>query len=152
VAADCPAFYFNQRIPKMKKILFTALAAIFITGCATQSAQKAAITSDQLKGQQWVVEDINNQGIIDNSRVTLNFGDEGRVAGRASCNRYFAVYSVDGETLNIQQAATTMMACPEALMNQERRFLDALQGVHSFEIDATGALVLTGENSRILAR
>lgn len=136
----------------MKKLLLTALTATFIAGCAMQPEQEAAISMDQLIGQEWVVEDINNQGIIDSSRVTLNFTDEGRVAGEASCNRYFAGYSVDGQTLKIEQAASTMMACPEALMTQERRFLDALQGVHSLTIDNTGALVLTGDDSRILAR
>lgn len=143
---------YRRQLSDCSRYLPIAIVATLVTGCANQHEQPPFDELNELTAHEWVLEDINNQGIIDNSRVTLNFGDEGRVAGRASCNRYFAVYSVDGETLNIQQAATTMMACPEALMNQERRFLDALQGVHSFEIDATGALVLTGENSRILAR
>ncbi|NWO06072.1 MAG: META domain-containing protein [Alteromonadaceae bacterium] len=136
----------------MKKILFTALAATALAGCATQPDQEAVVTVDQLTGQQWVVEDINGEGIIDNSRVTLNFTEENRVAGKATCNQYFARYSIEDQTLNIEKAATTMMACPEALMNQERRFLEALQNVRSFELDDTNALVLTGEDSRILAR
>ena len=143
---------YRRQLSDCSRYLPIAIVATLVTGCANQHEQPPFDELNELTAHEWVLEDINNQGIIDNSRVTLNFGDEGRVAGRASCNRYFAVYSVDGDTLNIQQAATTMMACPEALMNQERRFLDALQGVHSFEIDATGALVLTGENSRILAR
>ena len=143
---------YRRQLSDCSRYLPIAIVATLVTGCANQHEQPPFDELNELTAHEWVLEDINNQGIIDDSRVTLNFGDEGRVAGKASCNRYFAVYSVDGETLNIQQAATTMMACPEALMNQERRFLDALQGVHSFEIDATGALVLTGENSRILAR
>ena len=35
-----------------------------------------------------------------------------------------------------------MMACPEALMNQERIVLDLLPRIVRFEIDATGELVL----------
>jgi len=143
---------YRRQLSDCSRYLPIAIVATLVTGCANQHEQPPFDELNELTAHEWVLEDINNQGIIDNSRVTLNFGDEGRVAGKASCNRYFAVYSVDGETLNIQQAATTMMACPEALMNQERRFLDALQGAHSFEIDATGALILTGDNSRILAR
>lgn len=39
-----------------------------------------------------------------------------------------------------------MMACPEALMNQERKLLDLLPTVKSYRIDETGALVLTTAN------
>ena len=36
-----------------------------------------------------------------------------------------------------------MMACPEALMNQEVKLLKVLTQVQSHHIDRTGALVLT---------
>ena len=39
-----------------------------------------------------------------------------------------------------------MMACPEALMNQERKLLKLLPTVESYRIDQTGALVLTTTN------
>jgi hypothetical protein len=46
-----------------------------------------------------------------------------------------------------------MMACPEALMNQERRFFDALGEVFRHDFDETGALVLyTPDGAAIRAR
>ena len=50
-----------------------------------------------LKGKEWVVEDIDGKGIIDNSRASLNFGDDGRLYGRASCNTYSAKYTLTSE-------------------------------------------------------
>lgn len=48
---------------------------------------------------------------------------------------------------------TTMMACPEALMNQEQKLLSLLAQVKSYAIDTTGALVLTTtDGNTILAR
>jgi hypothetical protein len=41
-----------------------------------------------------------------------------------------------------------MMACPEPLMEQERRLLDILQGELSFELSEKGALILTGGYDR----
>lgn len=41
-----------------------------------------------LRGGEWVVEDIGNAGIVDNTRVTLVFGPADGLSGRASCNRY----------------------------------------------------------------
>ena len=106
-----------------------------------------------LIGGEWIVEDINGGEIIDNSRASLKFDDDGRVAGMSSCNSYGAQYSLSGEGLTISRAAATLRACAPALMNQERKFFDALSKVSGFTIDATGALILTGpDGARILAR
>jgi len=37
-----------------------------------------------------------------------------------------------------------MMACPDALMKQERRVLEALEQVRRFDFNQNGALVLIG--------
>jgi heat shock protein HslJ len=42
------------------------------------------------------------------------------------------------------------MACPEAVMAQERRMFDALSGVYAFDIDDSGALVLIGPAGPVL--
>ncbi|WP_277971419.1 META domain-containing protein [Sphingomonas echinoides] len=52
-------------------------------------------------------------------------------------------YTVEGSKLTISPAGTTMMACPPALMDQERKLVDLLGKVSSYSIDHTGALVLT---------
>ena len=97
----------------------------------------------------WVVEDILGGGIIDNSRVTLNFSEE-RVAGQASCNAYQGTWSLEDGQLSIGDVAVTMMACPEAIMNQERRFLDALASADGLRFDETGALFLTSGGDDLL--
>lgn len=101
-----------------------------------------------LRGAEWVVEDVDGGGIVDHSRATLNFRDNGRLDGRASCNRYTASYALSGEGLNVGRAASTLMACAPALMRQERRFLDILQGVSRFEVGETGELVLIDASGR----
>jgi len=105
-----------------------------------------------LQGGDWVVEEIARGGIIDRSRVTLLFGADGRVSGRASCNSYTGAYELTGEGLRIGKAATTTMACAPPLMEQERRFLEALAAVRGFEIAPDGALVLvSADGQRIIA-
>lgn len=106
-----------------------------------------------LVGGEWIVEDINKGGIIDNSRASLKFDEAGRVAGMSSCNSYSAAYTLTGEALTIGRAAATLRACAPALMNQERKFFDVLGAVSSFEIDETGALILkSSDGGTILAR
>jgi heat shock protein HslJ/membrane-bound inhibitor of C-type lysozyme len=104
-----------------------------------------------LQGAEWVVEDLNGGGIIDRSRVTLNFAEDGRVSGNGSCNTYNGGYVLTGEGLTLSRAATTMMACPPALMSQESRFFELLEKVQRFEIGADGALILHTEDLRTIA-
>ncbi len=56
-----------------------------------------------LRGGEWVVEDITGVRLVDQSRITLAFGADGRVSGKASCNRYGAEYSLTGEGLTISE-------------------------------------------------
>lgn len=109
--------------------------------------------AELLHGAPWGVEDLAGRGLIDRSRVTLTFGTDGRVSGRASCNSYSGPYTLTGETLRIGPTAGTLMACPEALMDEERRLFNLLAQINGFAIDASGALLLqTSERQRIRAR
>jgi len=97
---------------------------------------------------EWVVEDIDGAGLADGARVSLQFGADGRVAGRSACNRYSAAYTLDGERLAIRAGAGTRMACAPALMQLESRFLAALAAVQGFALSADGALELRGAGGR----
>jgi CubicO group peptidase (beta-lactamase class C family) len=106
-----------------------------------------------LLGREWVIEDIVGSGVVDNSQATLHFFPDGRLAGNASCNRMIGSYEASPGRLTVTLAGATMMACPEALMNQERKLLDWLPTVTSYRIDATGALILMAvDGSTLTAR
>lgn len=107
---------------------------------------------DLLVGHTWVIEDLAGGGIIDRSRITIEFQPgEGRVAGRASCNTYHAAFMLSGEGLSFGDAALTKMACAPALMHQEQKFLRILAGVDRFDFAATGALLLIGREGTLRA-
>ena len=109
--------------------------------------------SNPLAGEEWVIEDIAGGGIIDNSHTTLQFLSDGKVAGSTGCNRLMGSYEINGKQLTIQPGGTTMMACPTALMNQERKLLDLLPTIRRFRVDATGALILQSDKGvTVLAR
>lgn len=103
-----------------------------------------------LQGKEWVVEDIGGMGVIDRSRATINFGADGRVFGRATCNNYTGQYKLTGEGLTVSNTAATMMACPPALMQQEARFLEVLRDVRRFDLSADGALILQADGRRTI--
>lgn len=107
----------------------------------------------RLQGAKWIVEDLNRGGVIDNSRLTLEFGADGKVSGSTNCNTFSGSYTVDGSTLTLGPLAMTRRACmAPALSNQESRYTAALNGPLSWELRPDGALELTGGERRILLR
>lgn len=95
------------------------------------------------RGAEWVVEDLAGAGIIDSSRMTIEFLDGDRIAGLASCNRYGAQYELTGEGVSFDYMFATKMACAPALMNQEQRFLELMSQVKLAAIGQKGELILT---------
>jgi heat shock protein HslJ/membrane-bound inhibitor of C-type lysozyme len=103
------------------------------------------------RGAEWVVEDLAGGGIIDMSRITVNFLEDGRIGGRASCNQYSGSYQLTGEGgITFDHLAVTRMACAPALMNQEDRFLDILNRVSGIRIGRNGELLLLTPDSDTL--
>jgi heat shock protein HslJ len=129
----------------VKTMLVSAFAATMILGCSVMTADKAP-----LLGQEWIIEDIAGGGVIDDSQPSLLFLADGQLAGSGSCNRIIGSYQLDDKQLTIKPAGTTMMMCPEALMNQENKLLKLLPTIKSYQIDKTGALVLTTANGEVI--
>lgn len=113
----------------------------------------APTTGNELAGTAWWVEDILSAGVIDRARTTIGFNDDGRAAGSGGCNRYTGGYQLDGDAISFGPMAGTMMACPEALMDQDRRFHQALGQVTRWRIDVqTGLLHLENQAGETLIR
>jgi heat shock protein HslJ len=125
--------------------------AILTAGAGCTTADAPAVP--QLAGTSWRAETIMGRPVIDGSASTITFEADGRVHGRGGCNRYFGSSTIDGARLALGQLGSTRMACPEALMDQETRFFQALQGAERWTIDADGLLLIysagAGEPSRL---
>ncbi len=118
--------------------------ALLVSACSTTPA--AEPTPPPLVGSSWLVEDIDGRGVLDRLQSTLSFENSLRVAGRGGCNRYFGNYTLVDSELEFGPLGSTMMACPEAVMDQERRFLQALESTRRYRLDAdTGLLYFVDE-------
>jgi putative lipoprotein len=104
--------------------------------------QNAEATPATLFDTVWLAEDIEGRGVIDNAQSTFSVTADGKVSGRGGCNGYFAQATMDGNSIKIGKAGATMMACPPALMDQERKFFAALEKAAAYRIDGDGKLFL----------
>ena len=60
-------------------------------------------------------------------------GEENRVRGYSGCNQFMGAFQQNGNQLSFAQMVSTMKACMDG-MEQEKRFLDALNQTNRFEI------------------
>lgn len=95
----------------------------------------AGITGGSLTGTIWILAELNGQPPLPTTTVTAEFGGDGRVSGSSGCNNYTTTYEVeeDNVTISTSPAATTLMACPEPIMDQEAAYLEALGAAETFE-------------------
>ena len=108
-----------------------------------------------LTGAEWMIEDIAGHSVVDDIHASLQFLPDGRQAGSGSCNhnRLLGSCPLNDDAFSIKPAGITMMACPEALMRQERRPLQMLPKINGFKIDGGGSLVLqTMDGKSIIVR
>jgi len=89
----------------------------------------------------WVLEDLGGTGVIDDARATLEFREPGRVAGRGSCNQFSGPVTVNGPAISFGPLVSTKMACPEAVMDQETRYFQALQDAERWSLQGPNLLI-----------
>lgn len=133
-----------------------ACVAMLSFGCA--SGPEAA-NNEPLEGTQWKLTQLEGKPATAASperAPNLQFlAAEKRVVGSGGCNRLGGSYTLDGNKLALGQMASTMMACPHG-MDQEQALHAALKKVTQWRVegqtlhllDAAGAPVATFEASK----
>jgi len=118
------------------------------TGQKGEQETKETLT---LEDTTWVLEsygDPNNLNtILEDIDITVEFKSaEGKIGGSAGCNSYFAGYEINKNELTIiPPIGSTMMACPEPVMEQERKYLEAIEAAESYEIEGGKLRIQCGE-------
>ncbi|MBC3464671.1 META domain-containing protein [uncultured Pseudomonas sp.] len=113
----------------MKHLLICAALLGGLFGCAAQPSKLQ-------QERSYVLEWIGERPLIDYSHLTLTLANDGRAYGNAGCNHWFASYTLDGEQLSFGKIGKTRKLCAPALMEQEKRFLQALETVQRWDVSA----------------
>ncbi|MCA9940372.1 MAG: META domain-containing protein [Anaerolineales bacterium] len=88
------------------------------------------------------------RSLLNGTEITATFA-QGQVNGSAGCNRYFADYETNGETITFSPPGSTRMACAPEIMDQENEFLATMQAVTSFQIVGE-QITLSGEMGTLI--
>jgi len=92
---------------------------------------------------KWLAESIRNGGVIDNLQSTIEITADGQVTGKGGCNGFGGKATVTGDKISFGPLVATQMACPPAIMDQETKFLGALNDARRWLVDdQRGKLIL----------
>ncbi|TWU42666.1 META domain-containing protein [Novipirellula artificiosorum] len=105
-----------------------------------------------LAGTNWLVEDIAGRGVIDRAQTTIEFSEDGTVSGNTAVNRYSGKVSIKGDSIDFGPLITTRRAGPPAVMDQEQKFLAAMERVKRVRVDENGLLHFGGEDGEAVIR
>jgi heat shock protein HslJ len=121
----------------------------------TQVLRYEAISQD-LAGSSWDLIAYNNgtggfQSTLIDVTVTAVFEEEGTLSGNAGCNSYNGTWETEENSIEIGPLASTAMACADAeVMDQETRYLAALQQAATYRVDAGTLEMFDAEGMRLV--
>lgn len=127
-------------------------AAVLLAGCAaTTPPARPPAPATEIHGT-WVIEQARAEPILDKRRARLVLGRDGRLSGHNSCNAMNGSFTLEGDRIRIGPVATTRMACPELLREQEDRILTALELAVTARVRPDGLLEIRDADGRGLLR
>lgn len=137
--------------PTEKALVTWVLSAYGLSQIADETTGTLSLAD--LAGHEWTLLELGpDQPLPEDVEISLLFQDD-KVSGRSGCNSYFAgVVSPNPGELSFNGMGATRMACPETVMDLERRYLKALADATSYRFLA-GRLVLscdTGDGPTVL--
>ncbi len=149
----------------MKRTIFLASTAAVLlaigTACSTSRASAPATPETPVspaeakpfEGTTWQLLELRGTAArpgMKSEPPTVHFqADVASVRGHGGVNSFFGPYVLDAGTLRIERLASTRMAGPSELMDQESALLTALQAARSWRVtgdelelfDARGAML-----------
>lgn len=99
----------------------------------------------------WRISEIDGKPVGDGIQATIAFNEGGAFSGRL-CNAYRGSYTLDGETISLGNAASTLMACPEPQATLEGALFAALPQAKSWRIGEDGVLIVLDGDGKTLLR
>jgi heat shock protein HslJ len=121
----------------------------------TEVLRYEAISQD-LAGSSWDLIAYNNgtggfQSTLIDVTVTAVFEEEGTLSGSAGCNSYNGTWETEENSIEIGPLASTAMACADVeVMDQETRYLAALQQAATYRVDAGTLDMFDAEGTRLV--
>lgn len=104
-----------------------------------------------LAGTTWLLTTLGENQAADDVDTTLTFNaEDGGVGGNGGCNSYGGTITFEeAGTFDISEVFSTMMACAEPAMSQERDFFAALDAAATYGLEGETLTLLDAEDNGV---
>lgn len=135
------------RTTRAALLVLAALAATH-AGCRA-SAPRGGPPPVEMRNSQWLLVSLYGEPPVDEARVAMQLDAAGTASGHAGINRFsgpFQMQPLSESTGRIAfgELTSTRMGGPPELMEQETRFLEALQAADSYRAEGGLMELLAG--------
>jgi heat shock protein HslJ len=129
------------------------IAALLLSLWSCQGGRKAQGSTNTppndpqvaaLQRGTWLLQTYGSSGrpaaTMPRTELTATFNPgQGQVSGEAGCNRFFATYSRQADSLQVGATGSTRMQCdsPAGVMQQETLYLTLLSQAQTFRVDSS---------------
>jgi heat shock protein HslJ len=123
-------------------------AALVLLLPVVARAASGRMTSPDVNTGAWTLVGVDRRAPA--AEGALSLLPDGTFTVRPGCNTGGGSYVIDGNRLVTDGIGLTMMACDEAVMAQEKVFVQVLDSDPRYEVETgTGRLLLTGGDSTL---
>lgn len=124
----------------MKSKQMRLIFAFFLIVACSQT-ERLRMGVEEFNSTDWVLEEIDGNAVIDRVQSTIRFQGNDRIVGWGGCNRYFATVRSGFNFFEVSPIGSTRRICPPAVMDQEERFLAALQKARSIRMKGANLVI-----------
>jgi heat shock protein HslJ len=131
-------------------LALVALSALAFAACGSDddaASGGSAPTPDDLAGKAFESTEVTGYDLVEGTTITLGF-EADTVGAQGGCNTQSGGYTITDGTLEVAVMASTMMACEEALMDQDTWLSEFLTSSPEIALEG-GTLTLTGSDATI---
>ncbi len=112
---------------------------------STALAMETNQPTTALPGSTWQVATFAGQTPLADHPITIEFDNEGNIAGNASCNRFGGTCKIDGAKIEVGPLRSTRRACEPEVMQQEHKFLSLLRAATAWTVTGSELVLATAE-------
>lgn len=128
-----------------------AALAIVAAACGDDSDAPAAPPVDDLADRTFLSTDASTFEVVDGTTITVSFRADGTIGVAGGCNSIGGPYTIDDGVLVADELASTMMACDDALMDQDDRLTELLTSRPAVAVDGDTLTIGDEPNQLVLA-
>jgi heat shock protein HslJ len=125
-----------------------AFAALSMMAFLPVAAQDGSLPFDLIG--KWKAEEIQGVAPQSGADSILEIEEAGTVAGTGGCNTIFGQVRQGGGVLKIGPLAVTRKACAPAIMDQERKFVEAINAAVDYRGERGSLTLLNAKSEPVL--